>query len=620
MPAQDLRRGRLVRGSLDLPLELRRILVVAGSIGLSAFAAILLWRLLQPDGVTVLEGVTIGLSSVLCAWVAFGFISATAGFFIAWRMPSREPLAAAPLIVSRTAILMPVYNEDFGRVQAAIQAMWESLQAQGVGRQYDFYVLSDTRDPDVARSEATGVLRLRVRLGGQSEIYYRRRAANTARKAGNIADWVEGHGGAYEFMLVLDADSLMSGKSIVTLTAAMEADRKLGLLQSAPMIINAETPFARLHQFASWLYGPIFSLGQHWWSGSEGNYWGHNAIMRVRAFAQSAGLPRLSGPKPFGGHIQSHDFVEAALLRRAGWSVRMLPTLEGSYEETPPTLLDMARRDRRWCQGNLQHARLLTTAGLHWVSRMHLYRGVLSYLAAPLWLLLVACGSLAWRELETTGQGSSTIAWLFCLPLALLLAPKAMAVVLALRDKTALAGYGGRGRLLAGAAIEMLVSMLAAPITMMMQTTAVIEVLLGRDSGWGAQARDEGDTTAKQAWQAHRAHVGLGVLGALGAAFVDTHLLMWTSPVFVGLALSSILSVQTARAGTGHALRRQGLLQTPIEHEPPSVLVRALELRAAYEAQAPQRLAIDRLMRGGTPCYKPAPFRAPRVYAIKAAA
>ena len=195
-------------------------------------------------------------------------------------------------------------------------------------------------------------------------------------------------------MLILDADSLMTGDTIVRLVAAMEAHPKVALIQTLPIVVNARSLFARWQQFAGRLYGPMLAAGIAWWHGSEGNYWGHNAIIRVRAFAEQAGLPELRGRKPFGGHILSHDFIEAALMRRGGWAIHMAPTLGGSYEETPPSISDFAARDRRWCQGNLQHLALLPTRGFHWVSRLHLLTGIGSYLTAPLWLIFLVFGIL----------------------------------------------------------------------------------------------------------------------------------------------------------------------------------------------------------------------------------
>jgi membrane glycosyltransferase len=530
-----------------------------------------------------------------------------AGFFLAWREPQVEAAARADDLakdlVGRTAILMPVYNEDPGRVMSAVQAMGEDLLRLDAAPMYDFYVLSDTRDEAIARAEATGLLRLRLRLGSKLGIYYRRRPRNTDRKAGNLAEWIRRFGGGYDYMLVLDADSLMSAETMVGLSRAMDRDARLGLLQTAPTIVNAETPFARLQQFACRLYGPIFSRGQAWWSGGEGNYWGHNAIIRVAAFAQSAGLPHLTGPRPFGGHILSHDFVEAALLRRSGWAVRATTSLEGSYEETPPTLLDMAARDRRWCQGNLQHIRVLTAAGLHWVSRLHLARGVLSYLTPALWLMLLVCGVLVWPAQDLRGPERREVLALFALSLSLLIAPKLMGLALALRRRSTRAGFGGGARLVAGVLAETALWALATPVLMVMQCVAVVEVLLGRDSGWAAQRREGSELSPRQAWRAHRGHIALGVAAALAALLTDRYVLMWTSPVFLGLSLSSFLSLHTSRVRAGGRAGRRRMFQIPEEHRPTPVLRRAAELRRRHDEQAEQRQRIEMLLRAPVPVY-----------------
>ena len=281
-----------------------------------------------------------------------------------------------PVLTSRTAILSPIYNEAPGLLRARLHASWLSLRRTGLGDHFDMFVLSDTTNEDIQREEHRQIRGLRRRLGAEARVYYRHRRQNTDRKAGNMADWIRRFGGAYDLMVVLDADSLMEGETLVRLAAAMERHPEVGLIQTTPVVINRHSLFGRIEQFASRMYGPLLARGAAWWSDSQGNYWGHNAILRVKAMARtSAGLPHLPGRKPFGGDILSHDFVEAALLRRSGWEVRMAPTLGGSYEECPPTLADMIVRDRRWCQGNLQHVGVLRARGLAWVSRLHLIRG-----------------------------------------------------------------------------------------------------------------------------------------------------------------------------------------------------------------------------------------------------
>jgi membrane glycosyltransferase len=592
------------------PASLRkRLVLLLGVAGFAAFDCAALAQVLGADGsITALEFLTIVLSVLLGAWLFFGVLSATAGFFAGLGEPAGEPALRAPPR-GRTAILLPTYNEDPGLILAAVEAMAEELEPAGLADGCDFFILSDTRDPALARAEATGVLRLRARLTDGPQVYYRRRSANTERKAGNIADWVANWGGAYAYMLVLDADSLMSGRAVAELVARMDAEPGLGLLQTAPSIINAATPFARIQQFANRLYGPVFARGQAWWSGSEGNYWGHNAIIRVAAFAACARLPHLTGPRPFGGHIQSHDFVEAALLRRAGWAVRMIPTLPGSHEESPPTLLDAAARDRRWCQGNLQHARILAAAGLHWVSRLHLLSGILAYLTPVLWLALLVVGSFVWpaQHIAHDSYAGRAMAALFALFLALLGAPKLMGLALALRSAETRRGFGGARRLVLGVLVESVASLLLTPVTMVMQCMAVFDVLLGRDSGWSAQHREGAELSRRDAWRAHWGHVLLGLCGAFGALLVSKAMLFWTSPVFLSLTLSAFLSLHGSRPVKGEGL----LLQIPEEHEPPAVARRAMSLRQAYADEAALRRQVEARLRGPVAVYDGAGLAAP---------
>jgi len=627
MPEQRLDATTPVRAGplvANRGLAVGRALLILGACAFGLLNGAALTEVLGRDGaLNGWELAVIVLSSLLGAWLAFGFISATAGFLVAFASGRPRPCAPIKGSRSRTAILLPVYNEDPGLVLAAIEAMAEDVRDVGLAERCDFFVLSDTREAEIARAEATGLLRVRGRMQDGPRLFYRRREHNTDRKAGNIGQWVESYGGAYDYMLVLDADSLMSGETVAELIAQMDADPGLGLLQTVPTIVNAATPFARLQQFANRLYGPIFARGQEWWSGAEGNYWGHNAIIRARAFASCARLPHLSGPRPFGGHIMSHDFVEAALLRRGGWAVRTMSSLPGSYEECPPTLLDTAARDRRWCQGNLQHIRVLPGAGLHWVSRLHLLCGVLAYVAPLLWLALLVTGAMVWPE-QNVAVGTrpyACIVGLFAICLALLASPKVMALALALRDGDTRRGFGGVSRLVLGVAAEVVGSLLMTPVMMVMQSVAVVEVLVGRDSGWSAQHRQGVELSRREAWRAHGGHVLLGLVGAVGAFFISHDVLLWTSPVFLSLTLSALLSVRTSRAPVQAAGSRERLFQTPEDADPPPVLQRARALRRAYAEEAEMRRRIDALMRAPAAIYAiglQVAFSAPRVLAAAA--
>jgi membrane glycosyltransferase len=606
MPKQDLACAPTTIARSRDSRRVRRAAVLLGALAFGALVGALVLSALGVQGLTALEGVTVALSVLLSVWVGFGFTSALAGFAVVLTGRRTGARTASLAANGRTAILLPAYNEDPGLIFSGVQAMWEDLVRAGASDRYDIFVLSDTRETAIARAEAVAFLRLRARLNGGRQIHYRRRAENIDRKAGNIGEWVERFGSAYDFMLVLDADSLMTAETILALTAQIEGDPRAGLVQSVPTIVNARTPFARLQQFASRLYGPVFAAGQQWWSGEEGNYWGHNAIIRVAAFAQSAGLPHLEGRRPWGGHIMSHDFIEAALLRRRGWTVRTLADLGGSYEESPPTLLDTAVRDRRWCQGNLQHARLLRTAGLHWVSRLHLLLGISAYLVSPLWLILLVCGAVVWSG-ERFARGSTEamhVAWAFGLTMALLAIPKLLALALALASPERRKGFGGAGRLIAGVTLETLGSILITPVTMVMQAVSVFDVLVGRDSGWKPQRREGAELSSREAWRAHRWHVALGLAGAVGAWLTDRSLLVWAGPVFLSLALSAALSFHTSRQRGAGAPAVPRLLRIPEDAAPPHVLTRARELRASYAAEAPMRRQIEALFREDPAVYE----------------
>ncbi|HEY1926331.1 MAG TPA: glucans biosynthesis glucosyltransferase MdoH [Caulobacteraceae bacterium] len=606
MPKQDLAFAPAKIARSRDSRRVRRAAVLLGALAFGGLVGALVLSALGVHGLTALEAVTIALSVLLSVWVGFGFTSALAGFAVVLTGRRAEARTASLAARGRTAILLPAYNEDPGLIFSGVQAMWEDLVRAGASDRYDIFVLSDTREAAIARAEGVAFLRLRARLNGGRQIYYRRRAENIDRKAGNIGEWVERFGSAYDFMLVLDADSLMTAETILALTAQIESDPRAGLVQSVPTIVNARTPFARLQQFASRLYGPVFAAGQQWWSGQEGNYWGHNAIIRVAAFAESAGLPHLEGRRPWGGHIMSHDFIEAALLRRRGWTVRTVADLGGSYEESPPTLLDTAVRDRRWCQGNLQHARLLRTAGLHWVSRLHLLLGISAYLVSPLWLILLVCGAVVWSQ-ERFARGSTEamhVAWAFGLTMALLAIPKLLALALALASPERRKGFGGAGRLIAGVTLETLGSVLITPVTMVMQAVSVFDVLVGRDSGWKPQRREGAELSSREAWRAHRGHVALGLAGAIGAWLTDRSLLVWAGPVFLSLALSAALSFHTSRQRGAGAPAVPRLLRIPEDAAPPHVLTRARELRASYAAEAPMRRQIEALFREDPAVYE----------------
>jgi membrane glycosyltransferase len=438
--------------------------------------------------------------------------------------------------------------------------------------------------------------RMRRALSGVMPVWYRRRWQNVARKAGNVEDFVKRWGGRYDFMIVLDADSLIDAPTLARLVRAMQADPELGILQTAPQLIGAKTLFGRLQQFAACVYGPVITRGLAAWSGDTGNYWGHNAIIRVAAFAASCGLPHLKGRKPFGGHVLSHDFVEAALMRRAGWKVAMTTELGCSWEESPPSLIDIAVRDRRWAQGNLQHSKIIGASGLSLTSRLHLGIGIMSYLSSPLWLVLLTLGFAltlqarlirpeyfsqdfqlfpTWPRFDT-----ELMMALFWFSMVVLLVPKMLGLVRALLSPRIRRSCGGVIGVCASVLIEIILSALYAPILMLTQSRYVFEILLGRDSGWKTQRREGGGSWA-EAWAFHKRHMVIACATAATVWFLSPALLVWVSPALLGLFLSVPLSRASGSESIGRWLSRVALLRTPEETDRPALVRRRAELLAA---------------------------------------
>ncbi len=596
MPIQSLTESarRRRRMAPDAPQDWRALAVGLSSVALTVPASAALAAALRPDGLSALDFGVLAVFSLLFAWIVFAFVSASAGlvFHDEEAEECLDPSQPLPCLASRTAILAPVYNEDTNALFARLRAVGTSIKETGQADAFDLFILSDTTRPEVQAEELVLFRRLRAR-GAGVEAYYRHRTENIDRKAGNIADWVREFGGAYEHMVVLDADSLMSGDTLVRLAGAMERNRRIGLLQTVPTLANLNSLFARAQQFASRLYGPMLARGTAWWSGAQGNYWGHNAILRVQAFAAQAGLPHLPGNKPFGGHILSHDFVEAALLRRAGWEVRMATRLAGSYEESPPTLADLITRDRRWCQGNLQHALVLPARGLHWVSRLHLLRGFSAYLTAPLWLLLMLMGlaltlrpewGATYGASPMAGEGlthqSAVLSGLFVLSMLLLQAPKVMAFAAMTASEEALAGFGGVRSALAGMAAEMVLSTLIAPVMMLNQVRALASILSGRDSGWPAQTREEGVLSLNEAVRRHGVDTLAGLALGGTALCASWAALLWLSPVILGLLSAIPLAILTSRRDLGLKARGAGLFLIPEEIAPPPLISHVNALKA----------------------------------------
>lgn len=572
-----------------LSVLFRRTAFAAPVVLISAVTTAVMHRILAPGGMTAAEWGMVVLFAVNIVWIAMWFWNAMLGFAI--RLFGRAPDAiAAPIletldrsqpIASRTAIVMPVHNEDPDRSFRRMAATVRSLDAAASG--FEFFVLSDTTDPALAEREVACFQTWRRALA-PARLHYRRRIGNKGRKAGNIAEFGRRWGARFDYLVVLDADSIMSGSLILDLVRLMQANPDAGIIQTVPRPVLAETLFGRLQQFGARVMGEAVNTGVSFWQLGDGNYFGHNAIIRTAPFFRHCILPVLPGSGPLSGEILSHDFVEAAYMRRAGWKVWNIPIGKGSYEEIPPTLLDFARRDRRWCQGNLQHARILTERGLHPLSRLHLATGVMSYVSSPLWLLfiLLSVATLirnANPELNYVGPGSDAFAWLpeewnalaiglFGSIMAMLVAPKLLGALALVRNPTQRPRYGGALAIWAGTAAEIGASIIRAPVMMIFHTSFLLAILAGSVVAWDPQARDGRRLALRVSLRVHLWSLAFGFGLIATVAALAPAAVLWFVPLAIGPLLSPWLTSLSSRSDLGAAAARWRLLLTPEETEP----------------------------------------------------
>ena len=547
------------------------------------------------DGFSAFEGVVIGLIAFTFFWIALSVSTSFIG--VATLCLSRPRVAHdGPIPSMKVALLVPVYNEDTADVFGNAAAMLQALDEQDHVHDFDLFILSDTRDDDIAHQERRAFVELRSQMGQDSQVYYRRRAENVDRKVGNLADWVENWGGAYGAMLVLDADSLMAGEAIIGLTDALACDDSAGLIQSFPTLFGAQSLFGRVQQFSNRVYGAALAEGLAKWTDREGNYWGHNAIIRSAAFASCAGLPKVGNDKGNGRLILSHDFVEAGLLRRAGWSVRFLPRIGGSYEEVPATLIDYVLRDRRWCQGNLQHLGLLGSRGFHAVSRFHLISGAMGYLMSPAWFALLLVWALVGNGQETnairyfsgfdpqvswpvmsTGNSLAILGFMY----GMLLAPKLMSAGAASRSGINMRDMGGVLQFLGSLIAEIMLSILYAPIMMVQQTIAVIRTTIGFQETWTPQQRRGGRYGPLVMLKFHLIETLMGALMITG--MYQGLVTLWLLPIAVSLIGAVPLSALSGLnlGAKGWSGRQMG---TPEHLNAPRIIRVAMEERRRFAA------------------------------------
>ena len=562
----------------------------------TALAGWSLYQIFLPNGLTNLEIAQLGLGLTLFAWLCMAFWTAVIGFVL--QLANIDPLSlrrkqlapdhSRPL-TQRHAVVMPVYNEDTRRIMVGFEACVRELMGTENAAQFDFYMLSDTRDSEKADNELRAFTRLQKRLGDfSSQVFYRRREQNLHRKVGNLKEFCERWGGHYESMIVLDADSVMSAERMQDLARRIEQNPDTALVQTIPMPVRQNTFFGRFVQFAAHLYSPMLATGLSFWQTDSANYWGHNAIIRIAPFMQHCGLPTLQGRAPFGGEILSHDFVEAALLRRAGWQAYLLIETTGSYEEVPSNIVDYAIRDRRWVQGNIQHLGLLKVKGLKTENRLHFLFGAFAYISSLVLFCMLALGT-ADALIRATSVPEFFVSEYQLFPswqiarqdmmmvtlwgtAALLFLPKLLGITLALIKRKE--EFGGTWALLKSAALELILAVLIAPLMMFYHSYFVLSVLIGHSVKWEAQEREGRKVPWKVAFKHTQIMSCLAIVWGVTTFYYTPSLFMWLLPVLVGMVLAAPVIHFSSSDSLGMAMRKRGIFVIDQELEECTALKR----------------------------------------------
>lgn len=541
-------------------------------------------RILGGDGFGPMDLGMLVLFSLTTPWIAIGFWNAVIGLWLLHGVGDpiggvnpmmRTPKPEGPRR-SRTAVVMPIYNEAPDQVFRHLDAVVESLDRLGADAHVEFFLLSDTRRREIQLEEEARFAAWHSRYSHPERLHYRRRAENIGHKAGNLREFCENQGRDFDYMVVLDADSVMSGEAILRLIDAMDANPTLGILQTLVVGLPAYSPFARIFQFGMRQGMRPYTLGSAWWQGDQGPYWGHNAILRLAPFREHCVLPRIPGKPPLGGEVLSHDQVEAVLMRRAGYQVRVLPLEDGSYEQNPPTLPDYLKRDLRWCQGNMQYTRLLNLPGILPLGRLQLLLAILMYLSAPCWLGFLALG---FGQVLLDGELQAGIAsWqglsLFAVMLTMTFAPKITGVLDILLRPSSREAYGGGRLILAGASLEFLFSLLLGPVLALTHSIFIVGLFLGKQVIWDAQNRSSHAVSLGEALRGLWSHTLVGLTLGVILYSLAPSVLPWAAPIILGLVLAVPLATVTSLPTPGGWLADLGLCAIPEERQAPPEVAR----------------------------------------------
>jgi membrane glycosyltransferase len=520
--------------------------------------------------------------------VALLFWNSVIGFFLLrgssksstkiW--PELEGLETRNPLKTRASVVMTVRDDDVESIFARIKAIRKSLDRTSSGASFDYFVLSDSSMSEKIEAEERAMASWQAEDPSVNRrVFYRCRPTNWGFKPGNIRDFCARWGENYEFMVLLDADSIMSGETIVRLVRIMENNPRLGILQS--LIVGALCPslFARLFEFGHRHTLRCSIAGSVWWQGDRCQFWGHNAVVRLAPFARYCEMPFLPGKGPFSGHILCHDQIEASFMHRAGYEVRVLPEESCSYEGVPPTLFDFNQRNNRWCMGNLKNLRVVRASGLSAIDRFHLMVVAQRFLSQP---ALVAFVLLATSLVASWPTGrifpARMALGLYAAWIAMFFSPKLFGVADAILRSPA--QYGGVPRLLWGACFEFLYSLLLAPISAIATTVFIIRLPFKGRFNWDIQHRNAYVLTWRAALRETWPQTLVGTALLIYLCATNATAISWFAPFLLGLIFATPFAIVTSLPSFNSAALRWNICALPEEIEVPSEITDVVEYAA----------------------------------------
>ncbi len=542
----------------------------------------LMYATLSTKGLTAIELVMMICFFVTLPWLVVGFWNAVIGLVL-MRFSKNSAIVVNPLLANykestpinrTTAIVSCIRNEDTSMVERNLEGMLSELKSVGMAKtsKFTLYVLSDSSNPDIIEDEKIVFNSLQSKWRNEIEVVYRHRKVNTGFKAGNIRDFCNQWGHLHDYMLIIDADSFMSARSILKLVRLMQSNPNVGILQSLVVGMPTNSPFARVFQYGMRLGMRSYTIGSAWWQGDCGPYWGHNALIRLKPFINECEIPELSGNGPLSGPILSHDQVEATQMCRAGFEVRVVPEEGESFEENPTSLPEFIQRDLRWCQGNLQYFKLLLTPGLKPVSRCHLILAILMFISSPAWLLFMITGAIAVilygrapimvddtmvsgilddkellsAMLEYDSFNHSYGLLTIIIVMSMVFAPKLATVIDILFRRELRQTFGGTFNILVSTVVEIVFSAMLAPVMAVAHTIFIGGLMFGRKIGWSAQHRNAKDLSIKSAAVYLWPQTLLGIIGVVFVATFSSGAVLFALPVIFGLLISIPFAVTSA--------------------------------------------------------------------------